>query len=130
MHALLALWVFMIVGIPSKTKRRSYGKGLLPLYQPSVKKNIIISIAIIISVSFAFFFYFHHQTEQSIRDSMLEQQKQNQENNTRALAQHIRSDMNSIMARLQGISHSIYLQQADLASNSTKSLLKSNYLQL
>ncbi|MEJ7642946.1 MAG: hypothetical protein WKF36_12250, partial [Candidatus Nitrosocosmicus sp.] len=77
----------MIVGIFSKTKRRLYGKGLLPLYHPSVKKNIIISIVIIITVSFAFFFYFHQQTEQSIRDSMLEQQKQNQENNTRALAQ-------------------------------------------
>ena len=130
MHALLALWVFMIVGIPSKTKRRSYGKDLLPFYHPSVKKNIIISIVVIISVSFAFFFYFHSQTEQSIRETVLEQQKQNQEDNTRALAQHIRSDMNSIMARLQGMSHSRYLQQGELTSNDTESLLKSYYLQL
>ena len=120
----------MIVGLYSETKRRLNGKGLLPLYHPSVKKNIIVSIVVIITVSFAFFFYFHHQTEQSIREGLIEQQKQNQEDNTRALAQHIRSDMDSIMARLQGMSHSIYLQQGDLTSDNTESLLKSYYLQL
>ena len=124
------MYIFMIVGVHSETKRRLNGKGLLPLYHPSIKKNIIISIVVIITVSFAFFFHFHHQTEQSIRDSMLEQQKQNQEDNTRALAQHIGSDMDSIKARLQGISHSIYLQQGDLTSDNTESLLKSYYLQL
>ncbi len=130
MHTLLDPYIFMIVRILSKTKKRLYGKGLLPLYQPSVKKNIIISIIIIITVSFAFFFYFQQQTEESIRDSMLEQQKRNQEDNTRALAQHMRSDMDSIMARLQGISNFGYLQQGNLTSNSTKSSLKSHYLQL
>src|SRR3989337_2366690 len=85
-HSLLSLYIFMIMGILSKTKRRSYGKGLLPLFHPLVKKDLIISIIIIITVSFAFFFYFQQQTEQSIRDSMLEQQKRNQEDNTRALA--------------------------------------------
>ncbi len=61
---------------------------------------------------------------------MLEQQKQNQEDNTKALALHIRSDMDSIMARLQIMSHSTYLQQGDLTSNGTGSLLKNYYLQL
>ncbi len=119
----------MVVGLFSKLKRRLHREGL-PLYNSSVKRNIIISIIIIITISFAFFFYFQQQTEQSIRDSMLEQQKQNQEDNTRALAQHIRSDMDSIMARLQGISYSRYLQQGDLTSNNTESLLKSYYRQM
>jgi signal transduction histidine kinase len=61
---------------------------------------------------------------------MLEQQKQNQKDNTRALAQHIRSDMNSIMGRLQGMSHSIYLQQGDFTSNYTKSALKNYFRQI
>jgi signal transduction histidine kinase len=119
----------MIVGIFSKIKRRFNREGL-PLYPLSVKKTIIISIIIIITVSFAFFFYFQQQTEQSIRDSMLEQQKQNQKDTTKALAQHIRSDMDSIMARLQGLSYSKYLQQGDFTSNNTKSLLKSYYRQI
>jgi signal transduction histidine kinase len=61
---------------------------------------------------------------------MLEQQKQNQEDNTRALAQHIESDMDSIMGRLQGISHSIFLQQGDFTSNYTKSALKNYFRQM
>jgi hypothetical protein len=94
------------------------------------KKKILISIIIIITISFAFFFYFQQQTEQNIRDSMLEEQKQNQEYNTRALAQHIRSDMDSIIGRLQGISHSKYIQQGDLTSNNTESLLEIYYKQM
>ena len=119
----------MIMGLFSKINRIVMGEGLRINRLP-VKKTIIIYAAIIITVSFAFFFYFQHQTEQSIRDSMLEQQKQNQEDNTMALAQHIRSDMGSLMGRLQGISHSIYIQQGDFTSNYTKSVLKNYFRQM
>jgi signal transduction histidine kinase len=119
----------MIMGLISKINRIFSGGGLRINHLP-IKRNIIIYAVIIITVSFAFFFYFQHQTEQSIRESMLEQQKQNQKDNTRALAQHIRSDMNSIMGRLQGMSHSIYLQQGDFTSNYTKSILKNYFRQM
>ncbi len=117
------------MGLISKINGIFSGGGLRINHLP-VKRNIIIYAVIIITVSFAFFFYFQHQTEQSIRESMLEQQKQNQKDNTRALAQHIRSDMNSIMGRLQGMSHSIYLQQGDFTSNYTKSVLKNYFRQM
>ena len=68
----------------------------------SVKKTVIIFTAIIISISFILFFYFQQQTEQSIKDNILEQQIQNQKDSTRSLAQHIQSDLNLIMAKLQG----------------------------
>ena len=119
----------MIVGLLSKLKRRFHRESLPP-YHPSVKKDIVVSIVIIITVSFAFFFYFQEQTERSIRDSMLEQQKQNQEDNTKALAQHIRSDLDSVMGRLQGLSNSKYIQQGDFTSNNAINLLKTYYLQL
>lgn len=77
------------MGLFSKINRIVRGEGLRINRLP-VKKTIIIYAAIIITVSFAFFFYFQHQTEQSIRDSMLEQQKQNQKDTTKAIAQHIR----------------------------------------
>ncbi len=117
------------MGLISKINGIFSGGGLRINRLP-VKRNIIIYAVIIITVSFAFFFYFQHQTEQSIRESMLEQQKQNQKDNTRALAQHIRSDMNSIMGLLQGMSHSIYLQQGDFTSNYTKSVLKNYFRQM
>jgi signal transduction histidine kinase len=119
----------MVMEIFSKVKRLFGGEGLR-IYHLPVKKNVIFSAAIIIMVSFAFFFYFQHQTEMSIRDSMLEQQNQIQKDTTKALAQHIRSDMDSIMARLQGLSYSKYIQQGDFTSNQTKSVLKSYYRQM
>jgi signal transduction histidine kinase len=119
----------VIVGIFPKIKRKFKRESFRP-HLKYVKKNIIVYTIVIIASSFAFFFYFQHQTEQSIRESMLEQQKQNQKDNTRALAQHIRSDMNSIMGRLQGISHSIYLQQGDFTSNYTKNVLKNYFRQM
>ena len=72
----------------------------------SVKKTIIISTIIIISISFILFFYFQQQTEQSIKDNIFAQQIQNQKDATRSLAQHIQSDLNLIMAKLQGLAYS------------------------
>ena len=43
---------------------------------------------------------------------------------TQALSQRIGSDLDSVMARLQGLADSTYLQQGDLSSNKTKSLLQ------
>ena len=83
----------------------------------SVKKTVLISTITIISVSFILFFYFQQQTEQSIKDSILSQQIQNQKDATRSLAQHIQSDFNLIMAKLEGLSHSTYIQNGDFESN-------------
>jgi len=88
-NGLLPKLIIVIVGLLSNIKR-NLKKGGLALYSLSIKKTVIVFIFIIITVSFAFFFYFQKQTEQSIRDSMLEQQKQNQKDTTKAIAQHIR----------------------------------------
>ena len=96
----------------------------------SVKKTVWISIIIIISVSFILFFYFQYQTEQSIKDNILEQQIQNQKDATKSLAQHIQSDLDSVMARLQGLTYSSQLQSKDFQSNQTKSFLRSYYRQI
>ncbi len=119
----------MVVVLFSKIKKKFKRESFRP-HQTYVKKSIIVCTTIIIAASFAFFFYFQQQTEQGIRDTVLDQQKQIQKETTKALAQHIRSDLSSIMTSLQGLSHSEYLQQGDLTSNSTESLLKSYYHQL
>ena len=96
----------------------------------SVKTTIIFFTTIIISISFILFFYFQQQTEQSIKDNILEQQMQNQKDNTRSLAQHIQSDLNLIMAKLQGLAYSTYLQREDFESNDTKSFMQNYYRQI
>jgi signal transduction histidine kinase len=119
----------MTLDIFSKIKR-IFNREYLHRYPLSIKKVIIISIIIINAVAFTFFVYFQQQTEQNIRDSMLEQQEKNQKDTTKALAQHISSDMSSILARLQGLSYSKFLQEGDLTSNNTKSLFEIIYRQI
>lgn len=95
-----------------------------------IKKTIVISIIMIIILSFTIFFYFQQQTESSIKESIFEQQQENQKGKVMSLAQNIRSDLKTIMANLQGLANSKYLQNGDFISNNVTNLLKDYYLQI
>jgi signal transduction histidine kinase len=94
------------------------------------KELAIIFIISIIAISYGLFFYLQNNTESNIRNSLFEQQKQRQIESTQALSRHIGSDLDSIMARLQSLANSAYLQQGDLLSNKTKKLMEQVYIQM
>src|SRR5215211_3267826 len=94
------------------------------------KELAIIFIISIIIISYSLFFYLQNNTERDIRNSLFEQQKQRQIESALALSQHIGSDLDSSMARLQGLANSEYLQQGDLFSNTTKKLMQQIYVQM
>jgi signal transduction histidine kinase len=94
------------------------------------KELAIIFIISIIAISYGLFFYLQNNTESNIRNSLFEQQKQRQIESTQALSRHIGSDLDSIMAGLQGLANSAYLQQGDLLSNKTKKLMEQVYIQM
>jgi len=94
------------------------------------KELAIIFIISIIVISYGLFFYLQNNTESNIRSSLFEQQKQRQIESTQALSRHISSDLDSIMARLQSLANSVYLQQGDLVSNKTKKLMEQIYVQM
>jgi signal transduction histidine kinase len=94
------------------------------------KEVAIIFIISIIVISYGLFFYLQNNTESNIRSSLFEQQKQRQIESTQALSRHIGSDLDSIMARLQSLANSVYLQQGDLVSNKTKTLMEQMYVQM
>ncbi len=94
------------------------------------KELAIIFIISIIVISYGLFFYLQNNTENNIRSSLFEQQKQRQIESTQALSRHIGSDLDSVMARLQSLANSVYLQQADLVSNKTKTLMEHMYVQM
>jgi uncharacterized membrane protein YczE len=71
------------------------------LYGRKTKELAIVFIISIIVISYGLFFYLQNNTESNIRNSLFEQQKQRQIESTQALSQHISSDLDSIMARLQ-----------------------------
>jgi signal transduction histidine kinase len=90
---------------------------------------VTFTIAIIV-ISYTLFFYLQNTTEADIRNSIFEQQKARQMQSTQTLSQRISSDLGSIMARLQGLTVSSYLQQADLSSDKTRKLLQETYFQI
>jgi uncharacterized membrane protein len=80
----------------------------------------IISIVLIIAISYGLFFYLENTTEQNIRDSIFQQQLQNQLKDIQALSRHIGTDLTLVIDNLHGLANSKYVQQGDLSSNKTK----------
>ncbi len=102
---------------------------------------VIICIISIISISYGLFFYLQSNTENNIKNSLFEKQKQLQIESTKELAQHIGSDLDSIMGRLQGLANLEYLQKGgsfysnasiviNNDSNKTLKLLKKTFSEL
>jgi signal transduction histidine kinase len=89
-----------------------------------------VSIVLIIVTSYSLFFYLQSTNEANTRNSIFEQQKALQMRSTQALSQRISSDMSFMMAKLQGLADSTYLQQGDLSSDKAKKLSQEIYAQI
>jgi len=103
-------------------------------YGMQTKEVAIIFFISLIVISYGLFFYLQNNTESNIRNSLFEQQKQRQIGSALALSQHIGSDLDSIMARVQALANTVYLQQgnlsSNLSSNTTKKLMERMYNQM
>src|ERR671921_12704 len=105
-------------------------KKYYSIFPLDTKKITILSIILIIGISYGLFFYFQNNTENNIRNSLFNQQKQRQIDATEALSHHISSDLDSIMARLQMLANSAVLQEGELSGNETSELLQEVYNQI
>ena len=90
----------------------------------------IISIVLIISISYGLFFYLENTTEQNIRNSIFQQQLQNQLRDTQALSRHIGTDLTLVVDNLHGLANSVYIQQGDLSSDKIRKLAEDTYSRL
>ena len=93
----------------------------------TVNNSIYTAAIFIVIIPLVLFFHLQQETEDSIRNSIFEQQKQVQIDSTRAIAQHLQSDMELILSRLQGLAMSGSIQDGDYTSNLTKSILVDYY---
>ena len=94
------------------------------------RKISVISIVLIVVISYGGFFYLQGDTENKIENSLFEQQKERQIQITKAISQHISSDLDSIMIRLKVLGDSVSGQQGDLSSNNTKKIMNDTYFQI
>ena len=87
----------------------------------------IISVVLIIISSFGLFFYQQNITEQNVKDSIFTQYKDRQIESTRAIAEHISSDLKLLRSILQGIADSTYLQQGVLYGDKIDKLMQEKF---
>lgn len=82
----------------------------------------VIGVAVVAGLAFAILYVTYNNTEANIRQSLFEQQKDRQLETTKALAQHIGSDMDSILMRLEALANIELLQNGDLTSPEVRQL--------
>ena len=84
----------------------------------------------IIAVSYGLFFYLQNNTENNIRNSLFQQQKERQVESIETLSRHIGSDLDLIMSKLELLANSDMLQQGKLVGNETTEVLEKIYHQI
>src|ERR687898_1623476 len=94
-----------------------------------VKQVGVISIISIVVLSYGLFFYVQGVTENNVRNSIFEQQKDRQLESVQGISQNIQSDVRLVLLMLDGLASSAYFQQADLYSEATKKLMEEKYQQ-
>jgi signal transduction histidine kinase len=87
----------------------------------------IISIILIVTFSYGLYFLLQDITEDSIKQSLFEQQRHRQLDSNKAVSQHIVSDIGSILANLKVVANSVYVQQGNLTGNKTEQILGEVY---
>jgi hypothetical protein len=89
---------------------------IIPLrfFSDNKSKLSIISMILIIIISYSLFYYQEKIAEENIKNEMFLQQRDEQIESTKVMAEHISSDLKLIMSILQGLTDSIYLQQGEL----------------
>jgi hypothetical protein len=88
--------------------------------------GIILIISIIVS-SNGLLFYLQNAIEVDLRETTFERQRELQLQSTKEIAQHIESDVTLVLSMLNGLANSLYLQQGELGTERTASLLEQTY---
>jgi signal transduction histidine kinase len=87
----------------------------------------IVSIILIVALSYGIYFFLQDVTENNIKESLFEQQKQKQIDSNKAISQHIASDLDSILTKLKVVANSVYVQQGNLTGDETEQILGEMY---
>lgn len=100
------------------------------LFSEHAKEVGIICITLIIAVAYGLFFYQQNVTEESIRNGLFVEQRERQLGSTKAMAQHIDSDLSLVASILQGLAGSSYLQQGELYGDRVDKLMRERFDQI
>jgi signal transduction histidine kinase len=93
-------------------------------------KMAIIFIVPIIIASYGLFFFLQNSTETNIKSNLVADQKQRQTESTKAIAEHINSDLNLVLANLRILGNYGHVQNGELSNVNTRNLMQETFLQI
>jgi signal transduction histidine kinase len=100
------------------------------LFSRHAKEIGIISTTLIIIISYSLFFYLQNITEDNIKKNLFDQQRNRQMESSKAMAEHIAANLQSVMYILQGLADSTYLQQGELSGDRIDGLMRDRFNQI
>ncbi len=99
----------------------------MDLFSSKVRTIGVLAVILIVIFSFGIFYFIQNITENNVRSSLIKEQVDRQLTSTMAISQHIGSDLSLVMAVLDGLGNSAYLQNEELSAEKTKNLIEEKY---
>jgi signal transduction histidine kinase len=97
--------------------------SLLSRLRKPILSSIIISV-LIFSIAFGLYFFFRGSAEDSVRELLFEQQKQQQTEKIKSLSEQVESDLDRVVMRLELLAREPALQNGELSTQETSMLVK------
>jgi len=93
----------------------------------NIRKIALILIVLIVSFSFASLFFIQDITKHDIETRIFEQQKGRQMEYTKIISTHMSSDLERVLAMMNGLGNSIYVQQREYSSPELNELMQEEF---
>jgi len=97
------------------------------LLSSKVRTIGVLAVIMIIIFSLGIFYFIQNMTENNVKSGLIKEQVQRQLTSTMAISQHIGSDLSLVMAVLDGLGNSAYLQNEEISAEKTKNLIEQKY---
>ncbi len=93
----------------------------------NIRKIALVLIVLIVSFSFASLFFIQDITRQDIETRIFEEQKGRQMEYTKIVSTHMSSDLERVIAMMNGLGNSIYVQEREYSSPALKELMQEEF---
>lgn len=99
----------------------------MAFFSSKVRTIGFLSVILIVIFSIGAFYYIQNITESEVRNGLIKEQVERQRSSTMAISQNIGSDLTLVMAVLDGLANSAYLQNEELSAEKTKNIIEQEY---
>jgi hypothetical protein len=93
----------------------------------NIRKIALVLIVLIVGFSFASLFFIQAITKHDIETRIFEQQKGRQMEYTKIISTHMSSDLERVIAMMNGLGNSIYVQQREYSSPELNELMQEEF---